>query len=282
MSVNLHRRQAIVALGGSAAASWLLPAVAQEASSLDKIRARGSISVGVYNALPPFHANGVGIDVRIAQELAKDLGVKLSLLPFNADENMGDDLRNLVWKGHYLGFGPADVLLHVPVDKPLMDAEPKVLIFGPYFRESIVIARNLQKIPKLEELADLKKEPVAVAGQTLAGWLMIGADNGAYREQLTTKLDDGTVAARALLEGQVSAAVGQYSEIHSVLKTDTRFAIEPLPVPRAPRSAWPIGMAVKKEATDLARALQASSVAMAQDGRLRSIFAEFGVPWRAA
>jgi polar amino acid transport system substrate-binding protein len=282
MRFNLHRRQTLMALGGSAAAAWLPPAAAQEVSSLEKIRAKGSISIAVYNGLPPFHANGAGIDVRIAQELAKDMGVKLSLLPFNADENMGDDLRNLVWKGHYLGFGPADVLMHVPVDKPLMDAEPKVLIFAPYFRESIVMARNLDKIPKLEGLADLKKEPVAVAGQTLSGWLMIGADNGAYQEQLQTKFDDGTVAARALLEGKVSAAVGQYSELHSVLKTDPRFAIEPLPVPRAPRSAWPIGMAVKKEATELAKVLQASSVAMAQDGRLRSIFAEFGVPWRAA
>jgi polar amino acid transport system substrate-binding protein len=282
MTISLRRRKTLLAMGASTAASWLGSAFAQEVSSLEKIRAKGSISIGVYNALPPFHAAGIGIDVRIAQELAKDLSVKLSLLPFNADENMGDDLRNMVWRGHYLGFGPADVLLHVPVDKPLMDAEPKVLIFGPYFRESIVIARNVTKIPKLDGLADLKKEPVAVAGQTLGGWLMIGADNGAYQEQLSTKFDDGTVAARALLEGKVSAAVGQYSELHSVLKTDARFAIEPLPVPRAPRSAWPIGMAVKKEATDLARALQVSSVAMAQDGRLRAIFAEFGVPWRAA
>jgi polar amino acid transport system substrate-binding protein len=282
MTISLRRRKTLLAMGASTAASWLGSAFAQEVSSLEKIRAKGSITIGVYNALPPFHAAGIGIDVRIAQELAKDLGVKLSLLPFNADENMGDDLRNMVWRGHYLGFGPADVLLHVPVDKPLMDAEPKVLIFGPYFRESIVIARNVTKIPKLDGLADLKKEPVAVAGQTLGGWLMIGADNGAYQEQLSTKFDDGTVAARALLEGKVSAAVGQYSELHSVLKTDARFAIEPLPVPRAPRSSWPIGMAVKKEATDLARALQVSSVAMAQDGRLRAIFAEFGVPWRAA
>lgn len=282
MPVIFHRRQAIAALAGGAAAAWLPPVAAQEVSSLEKIRSKGSLSVAVYNKLPPFHVNGAGIDVRIAQELAKDMGVKLSLLPFNADENMGDDLRNLVWRGHYLGHGPADVLLHVPVDKPLMDAEPKVLIFGPYFRESIVMARNLEKLPKLEGLADLKKQPVAVAGQTLGGWLMIGADNGAYREQLSTKFDDGTVAAQALLEGKVSAAVGQYSELHSVLKTDPRFAIEPLPVPRAPRSAWPIGMAVKKEATELAKVLQASSVAMAQDGRLRSIFAEFGVPWRAA
>lgn len=281
MHFHMHRRRALVALASAVTAASLLPAAAQEVSSLEKIRSKGSISVGIYNALPPFHVNGAGIDVRIAQELAKDLGVKLSLLPFNADENMGDDLRNIVWRGHYLGFGPADVMLHVPVDKPLMDAEPRVLIMGPYFQESVAIARNLDKIPKLESLADLQKEPVAVAGQTLGGWLMIGADNGAYREQLQTKFDDGTVAARMLLDGKVSAAVGSYSELHSVLKADTRFAVEALPAPGATRRAWAIGMAVKKDATDLARALQTSVAAMMQDGRLRSIFAQEGVPWRA-
>jgi len=83
---------------------------------------RGALKVGIYNDMPPFHAKGAGIDVQLAQALADGLGVKLALLPFNADDNMGDDLRNMVWRGHYLGYGPADVLLHVPVDRPLMTA----------------------------------------------------------------------------------------------------------------------------------------------------------------
>jgi hypothetical protein len=73
-----------------------------------------------------------GIDIDLARALAGALDLKLSLLPFNADENMNDDLRNMVWKGHYLGYGPADVLMHVPVDRPLMQANPQVQIFAPY------------------------------------------------------------------------------------------------------------------------------------------------------
>ena len=61
-----------------------------------------------------------GIDVELGRALAEALGVKFSALPFAAGENMDDDLRHMVWRGHYLGFGPADVLLHVPVDRPLM------------------------------------------------------------------------------------------------------------------------------------------------------------------
>ncbi|MFO1328447.1 MAG: hypothetical protein U1F56_13900 [Rubrivivax sp.] len=46
---------------------------------------------------------------------------------------MNDDLRNMVWRGHYLGFGPADVLMHVPVNRPLME-NPRVEIFAPCWR----------------------------------------------------------------------------------------------------------------------------------------------------
>jgi ABC-type amino acid transport substrate-binding protein len=261
-------------------AGTLIPAAAQDLSGLARAKARGTLVVGVYNALPPFNVDGRGIDVDIAQELAKELGLRLSLLPFNADENMADDLRNMVWRGHYLGFGPADVLLHVPVDKPLMDDQPRVLIFGPYYRETVAMARNLDKLPRMEQLSDLKKERVAVPGQTLAGWLMIGAESGAYRDQLSTQFSDGVAAAQALKKGDVSAACATASELHHALSGDQRYAIEPLPMPRAPRNGWAVGMAVKKDSEDLARALQAAINAMGADGRLVKIFKDQGVPWK--
>ena len=37
-----------------------------------------------------------------------------------------------------------------------------------------------------------------LAAGTLAGWLLIGADSGAYREQLVTKLKNGIEAAEML------------------------------------------------------------------------------------
>jgi ABC-type amino acid transport substrate-binding protein len=273
------RRAALGALGALAAAAAGFGAPAA-AATLQKVRERGSLIVGIYNDMPPFHMKGKGIDIEIAQALAEVLQVKLSLLPFNADENMNDDLRNMVWRGHYLGFGPADVLMHVPVDKPLMDATPQVSIFAPYYRERVVIARNLDKLPQLQTLQPLAQHLVAVPGQTLAGWLLLGADNGAYREQLRTQWKDGTEAARALQRGDVAAAAGLASELESVLAGDTRFAIEPLPVPRAPREGWAAGLAVKKDATDLAQALQAAVNQMSQSGRMKEIFSRYNVSWR--
>jgi ABC-type amino acid transport substrate-binding protein len=276
----LHRSGAL-ALGLGLNGAAVAQADSSEGpSALTRVRARGRLVVGVYNELPPFHDKGVGIDVQLAQALAGQLGVQVSLLPFTADEDMNDDLRNMVWKGHYLGYGPADVLLHVPVDRPLMDGNPQVNIFGPYWRETVMIARDLSKVPELDGLARLAGHRIAVPGLSLAGWLMIGFDNGALREQLTTKIANGVDAAQMLQRGEVAAACGLRSELLSTLKGDARFAITPLPVPRAPRDGWAVGMAVKRDSIDLARALQGGLNELASQGELKRIFGTGNLDWQ--
>lgn len=269
-------------LRGLAAVALTAPMWPATATTLAQVRERGTLKVGIYNDMPPFHQSGKGIDVDLGQALADALGVKLALMPFNADENMNDDLRNMVWKGHYLGYGPADVLMHVPVDAPLMDANPQTLIFAPYCRERVAIARRLSELPRLDTLTPLVGQPVAVPGQTLAGWLLIGANNGMLRDTLRTQWKDGTEAARALSQGEVVAAAGLESELQSVLHDDPRFAISPLPMPQSPRDGWAVGLAVKRDAEDLAGALSAALTQMAQDGRLRQIFAKQHVTWQGA
>jgi ABC-type amino acid transport substrate-binding protein len=160
-----------------------------------------------------------------------------------------------------------------------MAANPRVSIFGPYYRERVMIARDLAKAPRLESLADLGTQKIAVPGQSLAGWLLIGADSGKYRDQLTTKLKDGTEAAALLQRGDVVAAAGHASELESVLAGDARFAIEPLPLPRM-KDGWVIGMAVKKENEDLAHALQAAINTLTDNGELGRMFAASKVSWR--
>ena len=277
---HLDNRRALLTGLAAALAAGAGPAWAQDTPALERIRARGRLVVGLYNDMPPFHVDGKGIDMELAGALAKALGLGLTVLPFHADENMNDDLRNMVWKGHYLGYGPADVLLHVPVDRPLMQANPQVSIFAPYGRERVAVARNLEQVPVLDSLAQLAGKPVAVPGLSLAGWLMIGAEGGAYREQLRTQWKDGAQAAQALQRGEVPVAAGLLSELQSVLRGDARFAIEPLPSPRAPRDGWAVGMAVRKDATELAQALQAAVNQLAGSGRLAEIFGQSNLAWR--
>ena len=276
----MKRRTALQAAAAIVAAR-ALPARAA-ADALDAIRARGALTVAVYRDMPPFHDAGRGVDVDLAQALADALGVRLALMPFPAGEDMGDDLRNMVWKGHYLGYGPADVLMHVPVDAPLMDANPQVRVFAPYFRDRVMIARRLDQLPHLETLAQLNGKTVAVPGDTLAGWLLIGADGGAYRNQLTTTFKDGVEAARALARKEFAAAAGLGSELESVLGADPGIAITPLPtLHNASRDGWAVGLAVKKDASTLAAALQQAVDALEASGRMKEIFAKAKLEWRA-
>nr|WP_238446855.1 transporter substrate-binding domain-containing protein [Azohydromonas australica] len=161
-----------------------------------------------------------------------------------------------------------------------MQENPQVSIFGPYWRERVAVARRLDAVPTLESLSQLGKARVAVPGLSLAGWLLIGADGGAYREQLVTTFKDGVLAAQALKNGEVPVAAGNLSELQSVLRGQSGIAIEPLPSPRAPREGWAVGMAVKKDATELAQALQGALNDIAKDGRLAAMFDRHNVSWR--
>lgn len=257
-----------------------LAGAARAGAALDRIRQRDHLTVALYEDMPPFHVKGAGLDVELAKAIAQRLGLGVRLLAFPADDNMADDLRNMVWKGHYLGHGPADLLLHVPVDRPLMVANPQVSIFGPYYRERVMIARDLQQVPAMDDLGVFKGRAVAVPGQTLAGWLLLGADGGAYREQLRTHFADGVAAAQALLRGECVAAAGLASELETALRGDPRYALDRLPVPQAPRDGWAVGCAVKQEATDLAEAVQAAITALTEEDRLSAMYREAAVVWR--
>lgn len=258
------------------AGAAMLPSVGRaQGGSLARIRERGSLMVGLYQEMPPFHANGRGIDMELGRALAQAMGLKFSPLPFQAGENMSDDLRNMVWKGHYLGWGPADVLLHVPVERALMQANPQVLVLAPYYRERVVLAVQREQLGRIENLAELEGHPVAVAGQSMAGWLLAGALTSGLR----TAFADGVGAAQALRDGQAHAAAGLASELESVLGGDKRFELQPLPSPRVPPGGWAVGCAIRQDATELAAALQEAMQTLQASGRLQALFAEQRVGW---
>src|SRR5476651_747120 len=129
--------RATAALGALALAFHLAPlagAEAGEKSALAGIQQRGILTVALYKDFAPFSDNGRGIDVDLAEALAAKLGVKMSPLWFAAGEKMDDDLRKMVWKGTPIGYGPADLMMHFPVDREYMVRIEQVKIFAPYHR----------------------------------------------------------------------------------------------------------------------------------------------------
>lgn len=279
---SFTRRRFAQAMGAAALTG---PAWAQQANDLEKIRAGGVLKVAVYKDFNPFSYGAAesfkGVDVALAEALAKELGLKLSLLPFDSGENMSDDLRNMVWKGHYLGYGPAHVMLHVPVDRYFMRENKQALIFAPYYRETVVLAHRKKALPKVERVDDLLGHTLAVERGTAAASAMLGALGGQLKDKVHIA-NTAQEAAESLLDGRVDAVYATRAQIESVIhasnapgKTDVQ--ITTLTLNGVPAAGWPVGMAVKAEATELSKALEVALVALSSKGSLKAIFEQEGV-----
>jgi len=257
---------------------------AQELFDLDKVRANGVLKVALYKDNAPYsdgNAQGMtGVDVALAQALASEMGLKLSLLPFDAGENMNDDLRNMVWKGHYLGYGPADVMLHVPVDKFLMVENKQALIFAPYSREVLVMFHALDRLPSVQSGNDLKDLPLAAEKASGAASTLIGFGGGRLRDKVSL-FATGIEAASAVIRGEAVAAYVSRAQAETALKASGRLAsgygLTQMTLPGLADNGWPIGMAVKASNKALATAIETALQKLRADGRLLAMYRERGL-----
>jgi ABC-type amino acid transport substrate-binding protein len=251
-------------------------------ADMEKIIKSGVLKVAVYDDFSPFSrhdkAQGKtsGIDIDLAAALSKKLGLKLALLPFPAGETLSDDLRNMVWKGHYLGYGPADLMLHVPVDMPLIKENPQVTIFSPYHNETVRLVRNLASVPQFNGLASMAGKKIGVEKISIGAVVLLGEEDGRYRNDVkifTTPIE----ALEKLKIGELDGVLANRSEIESVLRDDPRFEMREVAFQRLPRKGWNIGMAVKKDNQELAIRLREAMDELFASGEMISIFARHGV-----
>ena len=265
-----------------------LPAIGDsEADALQLVRQRGRLRVAVYNDFPPYSTGGgKGIDADIGRAIAGRLGVTAEIVGFNADEDMNDDLRNMVWKGHYLGTQPADVMLHVPVDEGLARANDKVRIFGAYHRETLAVARNPQRVPVLSGSAAVAlevftREKIGVETASLADSFLLSALNGRLRENVvhfTTVAEAG----KALAAGSIAAVLAPRAELESAIKGQQQVVLQTAKFAELKVDSWPLGMAVKVEEQPLAEAITAALAELKRDGSIAAIFSRHGITYESA
>lgn len=99
----MDRRAFLSSAAAAALAVYVSGGQAAKAAPLGKVRELGVLRVAVYKDNRPWswRKDGklTGIDVDLAQALAKGLGVRADIAELVADESADDDLRNGVWKG---------------------------------------------------------------------------------------------------------------------------------------------------------------------------------------
>lgn len=253
-------------------------ATAASADALDNVREKGVLRVAVYKDFPPYsytdtEGRMTGLDVEIGKALAAKMGVAMALVPIPAsDESMEDDLRNAVWKGHYMGWGAADVMLHVPVNADFQKRVDKVSLFAPYYRELVAVAYDPSKIPDMNSLDVFKTEKVGVEMRTVADQYLITTAEHAYINNVR-HFRTFDAACTALKAGELPALAAQRGQLEHCLGADrSRLVIGTIPAPDVRVFEWNVGMAVKADETPLRDALGNAMEAIRNDGTLKAIF----------
>lgn len=283
-SRGLRRREALALLPAALAMPW--PVLAQtDLSDLARIRANGALKVAVYKDNAPFSSGPatdmVGLDVSLAEALARQMNLKLSLLPFDAGENMNDDLRNMVWRGHYLGYGPADVMLQVPADRFLANGNPQVTIMAPYMRQSNVLLHDSRRLASAASPEDLKGLPLAAERGAGAASVLMGYGGGLLRNQVSI-YPSGVEAAQAVIDGKAAGAFVLRAQAEAAL-FQRKASVEQFPLSKLnlnngiADTGWPVGMAIKAAHKDLGAALDMAMKSLRESGELLAMFKQHGL-----
>jgi len=258
----------------------------ESADSLAAPRARGTIEIAVYADFPPYSygktpADAKGIDVDIARAIAEKLGLKLKLRMVSAGESVTDDLRNHIWKGHYLGGGVADLMLHVGYDSAFAEREKNVFLFEPYFHDVVALAYMPNRIKNVESPIALTEHRIAVEGDTISDRIMSSDHGGALRNS-TVREQSLEEAVAAFKAGDVDGVMGPEGELQGLLAQQhvagAVFHVQQ-PVGQL-RTAWDVGVAVKNTAsTSLRDAVENILDTLKGDGSMQRMFAAYGVKY---
>ena len=260
--------------------AWSTALTADERSALQRVKEAGALTVAVYKDFPPFSFRNdrgrvVGIDADIARALAERLGVSALIRSVGADESMEDDLRNNVWKGHYLGGGVADVMLHVPYDKAFAEDNDRVIILAPYYREQIIVATKPGDAE--DPLGAFARGKVGVELDTLADFFLLSTRNGALRDHVVHYRSVGE-AVKALKLGELAGVSGPRTEVEFALGEQlAQYRIST--VPGLSRDGWTLGAAVKQGNDSLAEEIAAGVQALRNDGVIAEIFSRYNATY---
>jgi len=275
-----RRRPALVAL----LTASVMCATAAAAADDRPLRTKqaGVLRVAVYNNYPPFADGEQGIEVELGKALADKLGLKAEVRGYPDADSIDGDLRNIIWRGHPLWREQlADVMLHVPVDPHVIKKNDQVRIFGPYFRERLVVARNRARIPQLPTMQIFTSEKIGVEVETLEDRYLVGSFGGTLRENVV-HFPTLIAAAAALVSGEVSAVMGRQTLIEAGLgAARSSFEIGAAPTPGIATSGWELGMAVKEDNPELAAALEKAIAELLREGFVERAFTKRGLSYRA-
>ncbi|MCJ8325676.1 MAG: transporter substrate-binding domain-containing protein [Campylobacterales bacterium] len=258
--------------------------------SLDEIIKDKNIIIAVYENFPPysFIENGIekGIDIDIAKKIAKRMKVNITWYWTGSDENLEDDLRNVIWKGHLIHKTKADVMFRIPFDYDFIRQVDKstgelsnelVVMKSPYHAERWVIATNKKFIKDFETLAIFKYHKIGVEIDTLPDSYLSSSFRGALSQNVR-HYKSIFEAIKDLKNGKIAAVAGLRSQLEYALdynsNKDKYFISKKIPYTK---SIWDLGLAVRTDFRALSYELDGHMSDLYKSGEIQKIFEKYNV-----
>lgn len=234
-------------------------ATSVQANQLDKIKQAGTISIGVDVGQAPFGmVNGemkqVGSDVETAQLLAKDLGVKLNIVPVSPANRIP-----------YLMTNKVNVVI---ASFSITDERRKTVDFSvPYaVIQAAVSSTGGLKIGALKELEG--KEVAVTRGSTNDQLITKAIAESSLKDVKVVRYDDNAAATNAVLSGQQNIYIVAPSLLAPVNAANPNRRIEP----QLTLQTFPLGLGLRKNEPQFKAWLDKWVSDNLANGKLRTIY----------
>ncbi|WP_443192173.1 substrate-binding periplasmic protein [Pseudomonas indica] len=257
----------------------------------DDIVASGVLKVAVYQDFPPYSykqdGQPRGVDVAVAGALAEGLGLKLELLWMEPGEKLDDDLRNYIWKGHYLRPNEhADLMMRVPYDRDFTFKRnelgelinERVAMFGPYQRECWQVVYDTRRLKDVPSIAVFQYHPIGVELESVPSFYLSSVMGGRLSSH-TQHFRTPSEAFAAMRAAKVDAVMGLRGELDWLLSHsgDAKLKAAENAYPDMGRQVWDIGMAVHESNRQLAYAVEEVLEGLILDGKVKKLYEAEGL-----
>ncbi|QCY12677.1 transporter substrate-binding domain-containing protein [Pseudomonas sp. MPC6] len=257
----------------------------------DEMISAGELKVAVYKDFAPYSFEDAGqprgVDVELAQALAKALGVRLALIWAPAGEKLDDDLRDYIWRASQLhDLQLADLMMRVPYDQDYARKRNElgelenghVVMFGPYQNEHWQVAFDRRRLDKVGSVAVFEHHPIGVEVDSVPSFYLTSVFSGMLAGK-THHYPGVSQAFAAMKAGEVDAVMAMRGEIdwQVHLAADPQVALAENAYPNMGKQLWEIGMAVHESNRQLAYAVEEALEALIRDGSVNAIYGHYGL-----
>lgn len=198
---------------GALALAWVAGASSADAQTLNEIKQRGKIIIGVQAENPPWgyvDTNGqlAGFDIDVAKLVGREIGLPVEFVRVTTPNRIAQ-----------LQTGKVDVLIAVVGMYP--DRAKAIQFSKPYATlQNVVVA---PKSVNIKDYADFSGKRIGVARGTS---MDVAFQDKAPKDTTIQRFDDDPAAIQALLSGQVDGIGGNSTYLPNILKVNPNAQVE--------------------------------------------------------